>query len=118
MSDRVEAFFAAWSMPDPAARRAAIAGAMAASFSYADPRTPEPVTDVDALTDYVGMFIQAAPGATVEISKTDTLHGATRATITFRMADGMAQTGQYFIEHDALGQITRMVGFVGTGAPA
>jgi hypothetical protein len=31
------------------------------------------------------------------------------------MADGMEQTGQYFIDHDG-DKITRMVGFVGTGA--
>ncbi len=33
------------------------------------------------------------------------------------MADGAKQHGQYFVEVDDAGRITRMIGFVGLGAP-
>lgn len=115
MSNTIDAFFSAWSQTDAAVRRDAIAAALAPGGSYADPRTPAPMADVDAINDYVGMFAQAAPGATVAVVKSDAQHGLTRATVAFRMADGMEQTGQYFIETDSAGLITRMVGFVGTG---
>ena len=115
MTDQVQAFFSAWTMEDAGLRRATIDAALAAGASYADPRTPEPITDAAALSDYVGQFIAAAPGAAVEVVKSDSRQGVTRATIAFRMAGGIEQTGQYFIETDGSGRITRMIGFVGTG---
>ena len=63
------------------------------------------------------MFVANAPGAKAVVVDTQTRHGVTRATVAFRMADGMEQMGQYFVEQDT-GGITRMVGFVGTGVPA
>ena len=70
----------------------------------------------DALSDYVGMFTQAAPGATANVVKSDTIQGMTRATVAFRMPNGREQHGQDFVEPSD-GPMSRMVGFVGTGGP-
>ncbi|MGB3245797.1 MAG: molecular chaperone GroEL [Sulfitobacter sp.] len=116
MKDPVETFFAAWSVTDAPDRLAMIAATLADAPTYTDPRTPDPLTSAKEVADYVGMFIAAAPGAVARVAKTDTLHGMTRATVEFRMADGKTQHGQYFIEY-ADDKIARMAGFVGTGAP-
>ena len=116
MTEAVQTFFAAWSIADADARRDMIAGAIADTVSYADPRTATPLTELNAVNDYVGMFAQAAPGATASVIKSDTQAGVTRATVAFAMADGMVQHGQYFVEYDG-DKISRMVGFVGTGTP-
>ena len=117
MASALDTFFAAWSESDCAKRAAAIGSVVAADGTYADPRTPEPMTGPGPLAEYVGMFTEAAPGATATVVKSDTQHGLTRATVEFKMSDGMAQMGQYFAEIDDDGMIARMVGFVGTGAP-
>ena len=64
------------------------------------------------------MFSQSAPGAVAEVVSADTRDGVTRATIAFKMPNGMEQAGQYFVEHGSDGLISRMVGFVGTGTPS
>ena len=112
----VETFFSAWGMAEADARNAAIQAAVADDVTYADPRTEAPLSGPNAISEYVGMFTQMAPGAVAEVVKSDTIHGATRATVAFRMADGKEQFGQYFVE-PAEGKLTRLVGFVGTGAP-
>ncbi|PUB16364.1 nuclear transport factor 2 family protein [Yoonia sediminilitoris] len=117
MTDKTEAFFEAWGMTDAADRLAALQAAVTSDASYADPRTDAPLSGPEAIAAYVGMFSQAAPGAVAEVVHTDTRDGVTRATIAFKMPNGMEQMGQYFIEHDAVGLICRMVGFVGTGTP-
>lgn len=114
----IEAFFASWSMTDDAERLAAITSATTSTVSYADPRTPEPIEGPGALSDYVAMFAQAAPGATATVIKRDAHHGAARVTVEFKMADGMTQYGQYFVEpDDDTAPVARMIGFVGTGSP-
>ena len=88
---------------------------------YVDPRTPAPITSISALSDYVGMFSANAPGWSAKVVERDTIAGMTRATVAFsgEGPDGTEQTqlGQYFIESDG-DLISRMVGFVGVGAPA
>ena len=116
MTDHITGFFSAWSMADASERGAAISAAMAADATYADPRTPGTLTGPAAVSDYVGNFTAAAPGATVAVVKSGETQGATLATIAFRMAGGMEQMGQYFVETNDDGHISRMVGFVGTGA--
>lgn len=116
MPSSIASFFAAWGEPDPAARATSIQTCFASVSSYADPRTPAPLTDISEISNYVGMFAEMAPGATAEVVKSDDQHGITRATVAFRMADGKEQLGQYFIETTEAGKITRIVGFVGTGA--
>jgi len=117
MTDAPEKFFATWALQDDAARLAQLTACFATSGSYADPRTDAPLIGPDAVAAYVAMFAKSAPGAIAEVAKAETRAGVTRATIAFKMPNGMEQSGQYFIEEDDSGQITRMVGFVGTGAP-
>lgn len=121
MTQPLETFFAAWSEADAKARGALIASAMSGDATYADPRAQEPVTGLDALNDYVGMFSANAPGWSATVLKSDSIAGVTRATVAFggKGPDGldMVQMGQYFVEIGKDGLISRMIGFAGTGAP-
>ncbi|WP_108813921.1 molecular chaperone GroEL [Loktanella sp. Alg231-35] len=117
MTDAITTFFDAWGMSDTDARYSAIQKSIAPSATYADPRTDAPLTGPDAIAEYVGMFSAQAPGAVAEVATTQSRDGVTRATIAFKMPNGMEQLGQYFVEMGQDGQISRMVGFVGTGAP-
>lgn len=115
MTDKLTVFFDAWGMADAADRSAAVAASCAQTVSYMDPRTENPITGPEALADYVGMFSQQAPGAVAEVAKAETRGGVARATVAFKMPNGMQQMGQYFVETGEDGAITRMIGFVGTG---
>jgi ketosteroid isomerase-like protein len=110
-----DTFFSAWSEADDAARLAIIRDVVTDGCTYDDPRSPGVLTGDAAIADYVGNFARMAVGASVVVVKTDLRGACERATIAFRMADGMEQTGQYFIDHDG-DKIARVVGFVGTGA--
>lgn len=116
----IETFFSAWGMDDDSQRAATIAGVMATDTTYADPRAPETLTGPQAIADYVNMFSANAPGWTATVVKADETAGSVRATVAFggKGPDGgdMVQHGQYFVDI-ADDRITRMVGFVGTGAP-
>ncbi len=120
MSNPIETFFDAWGMADDAARAEAIAGAFADAGTYADPRSDGVLTGAEAIAGYVNMFSANAPGWTAKVVKSDESGGMTRATVAFggMGPDGseMVQHGQYVTEL-ADNKITRMVGFVGTGAP-
>ena len=112
----IKTFFAAWGMTEASARDAAIRNAVTDSVTYADPRTETPLSGPDALSSYIGVFTEMAPGATANVVKEDSIQGMARVTVAFRMADGKEQHGQYFVE-PSQGKITRMTGFVGTGTP-
>ena len=112
----ISTFFSAWAMADANARASTVRDAVAENVTYADPRTETPVEGPDALADYVGMFSQAAPGATAEVVKSDSIQGQARVTVAFKMPNSMEQLGQYFVT-PADGPITAMTGFVGTGTP-
>jgi hypothetical protein len=116
----IETFFGAWSMTDPEQRTAAIAQAAADGVWYADPQAPDPMSGIEALSTYVGMFSENAPGWSAKVVASDETAGMVRATVAFGGPgpDGseMAQHGQYFVELDG-DKIKRMVGFVGTGQP-
>lgn len=116
MADAISTFFDAWSVADPTKRLELIRASMAGSPHYCDPRTASPLTDIDAINEYIGTFSASAPGATAKIVKSDETCGMIRATIAFEMPNGMVQHGQYFVDLDAE-KITRLVGFVGTGTP-
>lgn len=116
----IETFFDSWGMPDDTARLDAISTAYAPSGTYADPRSPDVLTGPAAIASYVNMFSANAPGWTASVVKSDTIAGSHRVTVAFagKGPDGsdMVQHGQYFVDM-VKDQITRMTGFVGTGAP-
>ncbi len=119
MSDPISTFFDAWQLESADARLAKITSAVTANIQYDDPRTPQTLIGTDALTEYVGMFSANAPGWSAKVIDSSTTAGITRANVAFggKGPDGkeMVQLGQYFIEMDG-DLISRMVGFVGTGA--
>ena len=119
MSDQISTFFDAWQLESADARLEKITSAVIANVQYDDPRTPQTVNGIDALSEYVGMFSANAPGWSAKVIRSDTTAGMTRATVSFGGPgpDGkeVVQLGQYFIEtHGDF--ISRMVGFVGIGA--
>ena len=119
MTEAIETFFVAWGETDAEKRAGMIAGAMGDGFTYADPRTPGPIHEIGALTDYVAMFSANAPGWQARAERIDTTAGHHRATVSFggMGPDGqeMRQVGQYFAETDETGRIVTLVGFVGLG---
>lgn len=120
MSDPITGFFQAWQVEDANARLEIITQSVVKDIEYSDPRTPECLSGIKALNDYVGLFSSNAPGWTARVVKTDTNTSITRVTVAFsgQGPDGIQQTqyGQYFIEQNSE-LITRMIGFVGTGEP-
>ena len=117
MTDIVSRFFAAWAVQDDATRDAEIAATLGADIFYADPRTPAPLTTPEAVAHYVGQFSKSAPGWPVEAVHLSTTLSFVRATVRFGAGD-QAQWGQYTADLGDSGRITRLIGFVGTGAPA
>ena len=117
MSDRIKRLFLAWGNPDAISRAQELKDTLASEFYYADPNAPEPITDADAFVAYIAMFTEYAPGATARVVKLTECKGHYRATVIFEMADGKQQFGQYFVDLDDDGRVTRMIGFVGLGDP-
>lgn len=120
MTDPISTFFEAWQLDDGAARLAKVTSAVAANIYYADPRTPNAITSIEALNEYLGMFSANAPGWGAKVVASAETHGITRATVAFGGPgpDGetITQLGQYFVEKDG-GLSCRMIGFVGIGEP-
>ncbi len=118
MSDPVSNFFDAWQLESADARLEKITSAVTENIRYDDPRTPQTLIGISALSDYVGMFSANAPGWSAKVIGSDTTAGMIRATVAFggKGPDGndMVQHGQYFVETEG-DLISRMVGFVGTG---
>ena len=120
MSDCIKTFFEAWQVEDSDLRLTQINSCVTEAIQYNDPRTPETVTGIPALNNYVGMFSANAPGWSAKVIKSDAVAGVTRVTVAFAGVgpDGaeQVQLGQYFVEKDAE-LVSRMVGFVGIGEP-
>ena len=117
MSDAIHANFAAWGETDPARRAELIAASVGASFYYADPNAPAPITSAQDYGDYLETFAAHMPGASATVVSVSTHHGHARATVDF-IRDGTAMMrGQYFADLDAEGRILRLIGFPGTGEP-
>ena len=112
MDTAVEKFFSAWAEQDTAIRDAQVDSSLAAEIFYADPRTEAPLCDAAEVKEYVGMFSKMAPGMPVSVAGISTSLNFVRATVRFGEGD-QSQLGQYVIDLDDSGQITRMVGFVG-----
>ncbi|GAA6181730.1 hypothetical protein NBRC116594_31680 [Shimia sp. NS0008-38b] len=117
MPSSMIAFFTTWAENDATKRAEVLKDVMAKDFTYCDPNAPDVIADLDALNSYIGMFTQYAPGASASVVNTSETKGHHRVTVAFRMADGKEQLGQYFVELDADGRATRMVGFAGLGEP-
>lgn len=117
MTHAIESFFAAWGEADADTRSDMLQKTLSSTMSYADPRAPDPISDPQALIDYVGMYSQFAPGASAQVVASSETAGLARVTVAFRMADGAEQLGQYFIELDDQSRIARAIGFAGLGAP-
>lgn len=115
MSSAMTAFFGAWGEPDATKRNDALCSALASQFTYIDPRSPESITDLAAITAYIGMFTEHAPGATATVVNSSETKGYFRFTVAFRMPNGMEQNGQYFVEFDTDGRASRIIGFAGMG---
>lgn len=119
MTDLISTFFDAWRMESSDERLKQITRAVNDGVEYDDPRTPQTLKGINALSDYVGMFAANAPGWSARVINTDTTAGVTRATVAFggMGPDGneVTQIGQYFVETEG-NLISRMVGFVGTGS--
>lgn len=120
MSDAIATFFDAWHILDADVRFEKITSAVTQTIHYNDPRTPETLKDIQALSDYVGMFSANAPGWSAKVVATNITGGMTRATVAFGGPgpDGVEteQLGQYFVEYEG-DLIARMVGFAGIGQP-
>jgi hypothetical protein len=118
MSDTIKTFFDAWSVQDAEARTKMCAGAIAASFSYADPRGFE-TSDLNDLSVSIGEFAKMGWKAdVVDLDNTGKWH---RATVSFNGLgpDGTQaeQMGTYFVGLDAQGKIELIIGFKGGSKP-
>lgn len=120
MSDAISTFFDAWELDSADARLEKIISSVTANVKYDDPRAPQTIEGIDALNEYVGMFSANAPGWTAKVVNTSSTAGMVRATVAFGgmgpEGKEMVQLGQYFAEFEG-DLISRIVGFVGTGAP-
>lgn len=119
MSKALSLFFDAWQIESADRRRELIEKAVSPDIRYDDPRTSHSINGVAALCNYVGMFSANAPGWSAKVVDTSATAGMVRATVAFGGPgpDGsdMVQLGQYFAEFTD-DQISRLVGFAGTGA--
>ena len=116
MTDSVQKFFSSWGDDNTERQATTIGKVLAENVRYVDPRTEAPLTSSSAIAAYVSQFTQMAPGSVAEAIDVSSRDGIIRATVAFRMPNGMEQIGQYFIEQNAAGKLTRFVGFVGTGS--
>lgn len=118
MSDCIAAFFDTWQIQEPETQLMEITNAVTEGVRYDDPRTPETLHGIEALSQYVAMFSANSPGWSAKVVRSDTIGGVTRVTVAFggMGADGteQVQLGQYFVEKEG-DLVSRMVGFVGTG---
>ena len=113
----ISEFFAGWGEATAEGRAKMIVPALGATFHYADPHAPEPITSTEAFLSFVAEFAANAPGASVGVlDPVDTHNGHFRCSVRFEMGRNMSIIGQYFGDLDAAGKITRMIGFVGKGA--
>lgn len=117
MAEALDTFFAAWEVADSAVRLALLTEAVGARLYYLDPNTPDPVTSLTAMNDYLAAFSAKMPGAAAAVIDATEHHGFARATVAFRKDGTTMMHGQYFADLDSSGRILRLIGFTGTGAP-
>lgn len=117
MAEALDTFFAAWEVEDSQVRLALLEEATGARFYYLDPNTPDPITSIAAMNDYLAMFSANMPGAAAAVVNAIEHHGFARATVAFRKDGTTMMHGQYFADLDSTGRITRLIGFPGMGEP-
>lgn len=105
----IDGYLAAWSEPDPQARRAHLERVWDADGVYTDPNAH--AAGIDALDAHIGGFHQAAPGATFTLSAPiDHHHEHVRFYWVLRVG-GQEIPGMDYGEISADGKLTRIVGF-------
>ncbi|WP_299648602.1 nuclear transport factor 2 family protein [uncultured Tateyamaria sp.] len=114
MSIDLQTVFDAWGEPDATARAALVTPALHPDFYYADPHAPHPYQGVPAFLEFLTVFTDRVPGAAVKVTGSSTHNTHTRVTLDLTRDGAPMATVQYFIDHDADGKLTRMVGFMGT----
>ena len=117
MPEAIKSIFAAWSESDPSARLELVKSNTTEPFYYVDPHCPEPFSGQEGFNTFLQMFTDNMPGATAEVVASDGHHGHHRAIIDFKKDGERFVRGQYLIDLTEDGKISRMIGFIGTGAP-
>lgn len=117
MTHSIETLFTAWGDPTPEGRAEKTDAALGATFTYADPNTPNPITSRDDYLAHIANFVQMMPGAAAQVEARSETHGSVRATVAFTRDGAVMMHGQYFGDTDDTGRLTRVVGFAGLGEP-
>lgn len=110
-------YVAAWNEPDSAERRRLLERCWAVDAIYVDPNVE--LHGRGALLDHIAKVQATRPGARIEMmSGVDVHHSVVRFLWRLKRADGSCgDTSIDFGEVDAVGKLTKIVGFFGE-APA
>ena len=109
----IDRFAQAWGEPDRSRRADHVRAAFASTFTYADPRSPEPVTSHDDFTDMLSHYVSSMPGAGVELDDDGNARAdCALARLSFVSESGVMGRGVYYFELDGDGLISKAVGFV------
>ena len=107
----ISTFSAAWSEPDPQARRALLEKCWAAGGVYADPTSADGL-NIDALDAHIGGFLAGNPGATITPQGTaDHHHNHIRFDWTLHFANGQEAPGMDYGELSPDGKLLKIVAF-------
>ena len=129
MEDSIGKFFAVWGQTDKNEILKVLEDTMSPlGFAYVDPKTKTPIQgptedSKDELAKYLMEFGNSMPGGKAEPVSTSIHHNCGRVTVDFLMKTGddgemkSMMFGQYFIEFDSIGKISRITGFPGMGGP-
>ncbi len=106
----IEKYFAAWSEPDAAARKALLEAVWSADGTYTDPMAHAANrAELDAL---IAKVLSTNPGAKFTLrDKIDAHHGHIRFYWTLTFADGTEAPGMDYGEVAPDGKLIKIVGF-------
>ena len=106
----IDGYLAAWSEPDPAARRRLLDTVWAEHGTYTDPTVA--LSGRAALADHIGQFLHDQPGARFTLTAPlDLHHTHVRFFWTLHFAHGAALPGMDYGEFGPGGQLVKIVGF-------
>ncbi|WP_299591830.1 nuclear transport factor 2 family protein [uncultured Tateyamaria sp.] len=114
MTLELQPVFDTWGEPDAAARAALVTPALSDDFYYPDPHATHPCQGLPTFLDFLTMFTGRVPGAVAKVTGASSHNTHTRATLDLTRDGARMARVQYFIDHNADGKLTRMVGFMGT----